>query len=227
MAASNRTIGITTSDTIHPVIRHSLKMSIYLAGGSSTQLTPSHYLEFESCTAYVISGGSDINPKLYGQTNQFSVNIDSQRDAMEMKIIEHALQYGKPLLGICRGAQLINVALGGTLYQNLSDNFEGFTHNIGLFKRLTKRKRINISPDSRLFSIINTNSISVNSIHHQGIHQLGENLVATSLDDFGIIQSIESIDKQQFLIGLQWHPELMLYSGIHRSVFKAFVKSDF
>lgn len=177
----------------------------------------------EGCDGYILSGGSDINPVAYGQTNTHSIGIDDLRDRFEIALVQHALKYQKPILGICRGAQLLNIAKGGSLHQDALGLYDGFIPTDSLLGKILKRKKITIEKNSLLYQLVNQQNLKVNSIHHQAIAVLGEGLNVCALDEFNIIQAVESSEPDQFLLGVQWHPEFVFYSKIHQQLFKKLV----
>lgn len=178
-------------------------MPLLLPAVRSLELCP-HYLEI--CDGVLLSGGGDVDPFWFGQTADEELGeIDPVRDAFEIKLAQLALAAGKPVLGICRGCQIMNIAAGGTLMQDIKSG------------RMHEQKAprdypihdILIEEGSRLNRIMGTDRIRVNSFHHQAIDVPGENMVisAWAADD-GIVEAIESRDKP-FYLGVQWHPECM------------------
>lgn len=148
---------------------------------------------------FIITGGYDIDPKYYNEKNTFSNNIYKSMDLLDKDIIDYCLITKKPLLGICRGLQSLNVFLGGSLYQDLTDS--GFYEH--------DKKELDIvynKSNSKLFEDINK-VFNINSYHHQGIKKLGNNLVATCFSKDGLIEAIEHNEFP--LYGVQWHPELI------------------
>lgn len=169
--------------------------------------------------ALIITGGDfDINPKLYNQKKRGSKNIKNRRTNFEIAIYKNFLELNKPILGICGGAQLINVASGGTLIQDLKQN--PINHEQVNPRNETSHK-INIVNNSKLFEICKKKLISVNSAHHQAIKKVGKGfkISAKSLD--GIIEGIEH-KTHKWCLGLQWHPEFLI-SNYDLKIFKNFV----
>ncbi len=124
-----------------------------------------------------------------------------------MKILSWIKNDQKPFLGICRGEQFLNVAFGGSLIQHLPEKTTE-SHNVGAYASLGEvMHEVEIEPDSRLFTIINKDNITVNSGHHQAIDRVGEGLWVVARTKQGVIEAIEGVDKSQFLLGVQWHPE--------------------
>ena len=176
------------------------------------------------CDGLLLSGGEDVNPYFYGQApSEKCGKIVPQRDHAEMKMLEAFLATGKPILGICRGVQLMNVYFGGTLHQDIKDiatcsHFD--------FKRKNKgHHMVNLTPDTKLAEIYQESSMIVNSLHHQAVDQVGKDLIVGAISEDGLIEAVEHAS-HPFCIGVQWHPEHMSASSkIQRRVFDAFVTS--
>lgn len=220
-------IGVTTSARKGTLMWWCTKLGLKLCGAHAIRLTAFQQERFKECDGYIISGGVDINPKLYHQTNIASVDIEDERDTLEHMVIEHALAKKKPLMGICRGSQMINVVKGGTLHQNARDFYDGFVPTDSVIGKIFSRRKINIYEDGILCSLFrNDPHLYVNSLHHQAIHTLGEGLKIVAKDALGIVQAIESenLDKQ-FIIGMQWHPEFMLHTTSNRKIFRRLVQA--
>lgn len=148
----------------------------------------------------VLCGGNDINPRFYNQELNGSRNLDTARDETEINLLKHFIDTGKPILGICRGLQLLNVALGGTLVQDINDSS---IHCSGTDFDLVHRVE---ADDDSIFKRLYGNSFCVNSYHHQAIDTLGDGLVAT-LYCGDRIEGIEHQSKPYFAV--QFHPERM------------------
>ena len=165
--------------------------------------------QLKICDGLILSGGPDIHPKYFNE--EFHINlgyVDSKLDEHQIKITKMALQKDIPILGICRGNQLLNVVCGGSLYQDV----EQFHHKVLKHTQNANRHEVShkiiIEPQSKLHQMYN-HEIWVNSYHHQSIKELGKNLKITSKSSDGIIESVEHIHNN-FVIGVQWHPEMML-----------------
>jgi len=163
----------------------------------------------------LLSGGDDISPEYYGETlRPYSGKLDpTKRDYCEIILLEHAYAKKIPILGICRGLQMINVFLGGTLHQDIAheaidlEKHNYFTHEDGTrIPRDHRAHNINIALDSLLYRITKKDTLFVNSLHHQGIKIIGKKLRPVAHTADGLIEGIEGID-YPLLLGVQWHPE--------------------
>ena len=164
----------------------------------------------------LITGGKDVDPAAYGQQPHSSTDQPGlQRDAWEFALLDAALKRDLPVLGICRGAQVLNVALGGTLHQHLPDVIGHSGHRAGnaVFTALPVRT----VPGTRLAALVGE-SVDARCYHHQAIAELGEGLVASAWDVDGVIEALE-LPGHGFVLAVQWHPEeslddLRLFSAI-------------
>lgn len=146
--------------------------------------------------------------------------LDEARDALERELISAARARDLPLLGICRGMQLLNVAAGGTLHQDL----EGFYEEHPAIRSVLPRKRIEIAKDSRLARILAMTRVRVNALHSQAIDGLGADLMACAHEASGVVQAIEQTGPA-FALGVQWHPEYLPQRPEQRALFQALVRA--
>lgn len=144
--------------------------------------------------------------------------LDHERDAMEIGLCRYMLAARRPVLGICRGSQLINIVLGGTLHQHTHTFYTETPH----IRSVLPRRRIHLLPDSRLQRILQMNTCRVNSLHDQAVNRLGNSLVAAAVDRNHIVQAVEHT-RHPFLIGVQWHPEYLPQSHTQQKLFAALV----
>jgi putative glutamine amidotransferase len=156
--------------------------------------------------AVVVNGGGDVSPSLYGATRHpRTYGVEEWRDAFEVDLVRAAIARGVPVLGICRGIQLVNVALGGTLVQHVPDAV-GRDHMCG--DALDRPvHEVTLARDSRLAALYGRDRLSVNSIHHQAVDRPGSGLRVTATAPDGTVEGIESADGR--VLGIQWHPELL------------------
>lgn len=176
----------------------------------------------------LLSGGSDLDPSYYGEEPIPELNATiPKRDAFEMALVGHALERGLPVFGICRGLQILNVALGGTLYQDLPSQLH--PDLIAHRQRVPKWQwshEVEVAGNSKVAGIMETGDIRVNSYHHQAIKDLAEPLAAVAHASDGVIEAVESRDlSKRWLVGVQWHAEAMRDSegAEHRNLFSAHV----
>lgn len=167
---------------------------------------------------FVIGGGNDIDPAIYGGDVSTSRSVDPLRDEFELSVLDLAAERGLPVLGICRGAQLLNVRAGGSLYGDVH-HMRQHTSNKGT---LLPRKQVTIDPQSKLAAMLGQETARVNSLHHQAVKTLGDDFVTTACDRDEIVQGIESV-QEPLQIGVQWHPEYMPQRREQRQLFQGFV----
>lgn len=147
-------------------------------------------------------------------------DYDPDRDNLETHLIKYALYNDLPVLGICRGAQLMNVVLGGTLHQSIEHFYSEETSNV---RSILPRKRVTLAPESRLRQILQTQSCVVNALHDQSINKLGDGITISATEGTGVIQAIECRGHSYF-VGVQWHPEYMPQSRIQQNLFRDLVQ---
>ena len=205
------------------------------AGGAPVVLPPVAEVRaaealLDGMDGLLLSGGSDLHPGYYGEEPipELGVTIP-ERDAFEMALLEHALRRKIPILGICRGMQVLNVALGGTLYQDLPSQMD---HMVLLGHRQETPKwqpthEVEVDSGSKVAEILGTDELKVNSYHHQAIKDLASGLVAVACAPDGVIEAVESGDlSRRWMIGVQWHAEAMRDAGPeHRNLFEAHVSA--
>lgn len=169
----------------------------------------------------LISGGDDLDPATYGKEPAGSKSFDPEVDEFEIALVAAARRQGKPVLAICRGLQLLNAAMGGTLEQEITspggihDTFDGVSPD----EMNARRHTIHFEADSVLADLFGSTEAKVNSLHHQGIADLGDGLVVEGTADDGLIEAVRC-EGNWWAIGVQWHPERM--EGDHQRIFAAF-----
>ena len=167
---------------------------------------------YEAMDGILIPGGVDVDPAAFGETPHERLGrIDPSRDRVELQLVRWAVEDHKPVLGLCRGLQVINVALGGTLYQDLEAQYPNalkhdYFPTYG-FERDYLAHEVALTPGTRLRHALDAEAISVNSMHRQGIKELARSLAPAATAPDGLIEAIESCD-DGFLVGVQWHPEV-------------------
>lgn len=147
-------------------------------------------------------------------------DYDPDRDHLERHLIQHALYHDVPVLGICRGAQLMNVVLGGSLHQNIEHFYSEETNNV---RSVLPRKRVAITADTCLQRILERDSCVVNALHDQSIKDLGDGMQISASEGSGVIQAVER-PVHPFFIGVQWHPEYMPQSRLQQQLFRELLR---
>lgn len=168
----------------------------------------------KSIDALIITGGEDINPKYYGQEPADELeDVNSKRDASDMLLVEAVMETDIPVLAVCRGCQLINVAAGGSLTQDIPSQLEtGDEKHRNADLADFAYHNINIEYGSQLYEIMGETSLRVNSWHHQAIRELADSYEVSAISDYGVIEAIENKDRD-FFIGVQFHPEWHVVEG--------------
>ncbi|HXN03350.1 MAG TPA: gamma-glutamyl-gamma-aminobutyrate hydrolase family protein [Candidatus Acidoferrum sp.] len=183
---------------------------------------------YERLDGIVFPGGADVAPKEFGEEliDGANVVVQADRDRMELRLARWAFADDLPTLGICRGQQVLNVALGGSLYQDL--RYQGVTtidHSDADGRaRNALLHRVRLDPGSRLAQLIDETSIEVNSMHHQAVKTVAKPLRVTGTADDGVIEALESADRR-FLIAVQWHPEEIDEIPWVRRLFQGFARA--
>jgi putative glutamine amidotransferase len=186
-------------------------------------------LIYERLDAVFLTGGVDVDPASYGEArHEMCDRSDPARDEIEFQLIRWAIDDRKPILGVCRGIQVINVACGGSLYQHIADQFpQAIKHDY--FPTGTHYTRdylahsVQVEAGSHLGRLLAVKTVEVNSMHHQGIKHLAGNLRATAFAPDGLIEGVEA-RSGQYLLGVQWHPEeLADQHATMRKLFEDFI----
>ena len=227
-------IGLTTTYKQQAIgIGANYLQAIYRAGGLPLLLPPnlaeiSSYLD--RCDALIFIGGPDIAANRYGMENHPKMNLlDPMHEEFLLQLADNAINHTRlPLLGICLGCQVLNVACGGTLYRDLPSEHPSDIVHSGETDYPDKRVRHSVtftddSPLPRIFDVGPT--MTVNSSHHQSVKEPGEGLRIIAHAPDGVVEAITSTDSSRFLYGLQWHPEGMIDESPHLNIFKTLVNA--
>lgn len=166
--------------------------------------------ELEHCDGLVLTGGVDVAPELYGNWADETVHVNSERDGSEFKLIDMALKRGIPILGICRGLQILNVYFGGTLIIDL-EKFHGRNHT-AISDEEDRLHQIKLAEGSGLMNFIKQQDGTVNSSHHQAADRIGNGLKVVARADDGTVEAIESNDSHG-IVAVQWHPERISFEN--------------
>lgn len=224
-------------------VQECLAEAIDATGGIPLMLTPTtHTPRLERylalCDGFLVPGGRDINAMLYGEEPHPSCGpFASQRDTFEQALIPRIVASHKPLLGICRGHQMVNVALGGTLWQDLPSQFVP-NANSALQCHRTEAPwnqiahTVCVEPSTRLADILeravpgcDRTAIPVNSLHHQAVRAVAPSLLPTAFSPDGVIEALE-IPGDHFVLSVQWHPEFLWeHDPFSRGLFEAFIEA--
>ncbi len=226
-------IGITAPSSGKDFFWWSLAIAVWLQGGRPVLLSPLGKNSLDGLAGLMLSGGNDIDPRNYqikplpiggreetrkGEKIKARKRPQPERDALEFALIREAINLDLPVLGVCRGLQVINVALGGTLHSDIGAFYSGQKIPRSAFpvKQITVRK------DTPLFYVLGEGPMRVNALHSQGIDQLAPGLDAIACEDNGLVQAIW-LSSANFFVGVQWHPELLWYQARQRKLFKTFL----
>lgn len=179
-------------------------------------------IELSRCDGLIIPGGNDVNPKRYNQENLYSHSIEESIDQLDIDSIEIMDRLNKPIFGICRGLQILNVAFGGTLIQDINKQLHvKSNHNYSYLNNMPLNgHKIYIKEETRLSRILKTN-IEVNTYHHQCIDTIAPNFNVSAYSEDGLIEAIET----EKILAVQWHPERMCSINEFQELFNYFVES--
>jgi putative glutamine amidotransferase len=192
------------------------RIALWRSGAKAVRYRAGDNVTLKGLSGLIIGGGDDIGAELYGGSPVPDVRIDPARDELELAMLEKALAVRMPVMGICRGAQILNVHLGGTLHMDVHDVYE----NAPKMRTVLPRKTVTFDQDSRLAKILRCNPCRVNALHHQSVDKLGEGLCVVGHDEAGVVQAVEGAGTD-FLFGVQWHPELLVLSRPQQRLYRA------
>jgi putative glutamine amidotransferase len=239
-------VGVTGPDRGGRAAWWATHVALARSGARAVRITPSRPCEDPSTlSALVVGGGADVDPQLYDApelpTNTATpsakarfwggvvhvvrrlsmakrrTGLDHARDAMETELVRHMLTARKPILGICRGAQLINVVLGGSLFQDLGSFYAERPNP----HTVLPKKRVAVDPESRLHALVGRADLRVNALHKQAIKDVAPALRRVAVESNGVTQAVEARDG--FVVGVQWHPEYMPQSAAQLRIFGGLV----
>ena len=228
-------IGITTRNgkdaDRHPLtaLQHSYTNAIVQAGGLPI-LIPSNLLEEDFRDLYslvagiLFTGGGDVSLEYFNGADHPRIGaVDEGRDTTEIVLMRAAVNDGKPVLGICRGAQVMNIALGGTLYTHIHDQLKGaLDHDYPGDLRRVIVQPVNVDESTRSAEIFGETLLNVNSLHHQGLKDIAPGLRASGYSPDGLVEVVEMTD-HPYAVSVQWHPEWLTDQVPMQRLFKSFV----
>jgi len=179
-------------------------------GGTYSLLEPGGKLPFDQLSGLLLTGGEDVDPSLYGEVDRKCARVNPARDRFELEVLHRAMQVHLPVLAICRGMQLLVVAGGGTLYQDLAEmaSSSGDRHSV-CHRSPDHRDTVHwveLEASTIMNRSMSRNSVVVNSHHHQGIRELADGFSVSARSRDGLVEAIEAVEAP-FKLGVQWHPE--------------------
>lgn len=217
-------IGVTKPVKGDRLAHAAMRLAVWLAGGRPIKLTASREPDPSTVDGLVFGGGADVFPERYAGAANPQGRYDRLRDDMEARWAAVARKEGMPVLGVCRGAQMLNVLHGGSLHQTLDAFAEEAKYPNSVLGYIFFRKWIDIKAGSGLRAIADADRLRVNSIHKQAIDRLGDGLAPTAREKSGLIQGIED-PNADFYMGVQFHPEFLIHRAPFRRIFRAFVEA--
>lgn len=185
----------------------------------------------EDFDGILFAGGEDVDPAFYGEAKKHdNVRANPARDEFEFALLDRARRHRKPVLGICRGAQMVNVKFGGTLYQDIKSDRPPCDEEDSAVEHKQPGDRADLThnvtvtdPASRLAQVLQ-DSFPVNSLHHQGIKRLGHGLKVCAHAEDGLVEAVEAADDDSYLLAVQWHPEELTGHAEHKRLLEQFVQ---
>lgn len=224
MAAKRPRIAVTEPDSGARLSWLCIAATIWCVGGVPLRATAQNPRYREPIDGLILAGGTDIDPARYHGIPKKDYRYDRPRDALELAWLDRAERNGLPVLGICRGAQLINIARGGDLHIDISKVYEKTNYPNGTLARIFYRKRVRIEDDSLLRQLVGEEYSRINSMHTQAINRLGHGLKVAAQEANSIVQAVEDRTKPMFM-GVQFHPEYMVYARRYRNLFRELVRA--
>jgi putative glutamine amidotransferase len=216
-------IAVTTSRFFFAPIYLLVYLAVWTAGGRVKHVPPGSSFD-SSVDGLILAGGTHVSPALFKAQSVPEYSYDHSRDATELAWLEKARQAGMPVLGICRGAQIMAVSHKGTLHLEVNTAYKDAEYPSHPASVLFYRKPVRLKASSLIRRITRKHRLYVNSLHRQSIRKTGDPLVVTGVEDNGVVQAIEDPNRP-FYLGVQFHPELLIYRRRFRHIFRALVET--
>jgi putative glutamine amidotransferase len=223
------TLAIDAENQARYAVRQDYVRSVEQAGGLPLVLAPGDPTSIpellDRVDALVMTGGSDVDPALYGAVPHPRLGeVFRDRDTFEIALCRAALERDLPLLAICRGQQVLNVASGGTLIQDIPSEVAGAEGHDAARERWQTAHDVRILPETRLRAILGRDVVAVNSFHHQAVRDLGRGIAVSAIASDGVIEAIEAPQKR-FTVAVQWHPEGFWRERTFHPLFQSLVEA--
>lgn len=217
-------IGVTGPSAPRRPAHLALRACVWLLGGQPLRLSASRPEPRPPIDGLILGGGTDVHPNRYDGARKDAYPYDPRRDELEVHWLERARRDGLPVLGVCRGAQLMNVAHGGSLHLDVRAAYEGVVRNQNPLRLLFARYPVEIREDSVLHRLTGARGLAVNALHTQSVDRVGDGLTVTARETSGVVQALEAPDRP-FYLGVQFHPELMPQSRPMRALFHGLLQA--
>lgn len=219
MSQNKPLVAVTGPRKRFPIGWWAIRFNLWLTGLNGIYLYPGGPKLTQKIDGLIISGGDDIHPEHYGDQENERSHYDPERDQLEMDMLAKYLDSGIPILGICRGSQLLNIVANGSLHSDIRPERKVTPNKYTAFPI----KEVEVSSDSQLGDCVTPSTLVVNSLHNQAVKKLGDGLLVTARDADGFVQAIEH--KDRFVVGVQWHPEYLPYLSAQREIFRCFARA--
>lgn len=225
------TLDFSRQQPEHFALRDDYVRAVEDAGGLPLVLVPGRAADarelLDRVDGLMLTGGGDVDPSAYGEPPHDKLGrVTPERDALELALCREALSRRLPVLAICRGHQVLNVATGGTLVQDIPSQIPGALDHDPDTERWDMAHQVRILPGTRLRAILGADRVAVNSFHHQAVRETGRGVLVSATAEDGVIEGIEVPD-QPFVVGVQWHPEAFWDHGrVFQPLFAALVAAS-